>query len=53
MKKLDKPDRAALEQSVKNTKKAMKSKDSSQIVTACDELSSVLREMEQKVPFDK
>lgn len=50
MKKLDKNDRTALEEAVKHTKKALKSKDNPQIVAACHELSSVLETMQQKVP---
>ncbi|HWQ74290.1 MAG TPA: molecular chaperone DnaK [Syntrophomonas sp.] len=52
MKKLDKDDRAALDESVKHTKKALKSKDNPQIVAACHELSSILETMQQKVPHD-
>jgi molecular chaperone DnaK len=49
MKKLDKNDRATLEASVKHTKKTIKSKDNTQIIAACDELSSILETMRQKV----
>lgn len=49
-KKLDKSDRALLDETVKITKKAMKSKDSSQIVVACNELSQILETMQAKVP---
>lgn len=52
MKKLDKTDRKLLEESVKQTKKALKSKDNSQLLTACNDLSSMLETMLQKVPFD-
>lgn len=48
MKKLDKSDRAALNESVKRTKKALKSKDNRQIAVACQALSSLLEAMEQK-----
>jgi molecular chaperone DnaK len=50
MKKLDKNDRATLDESVKRTRKALKSKDNSQLVTARDELSSILETMRRKVP---
>lgn len=53
MKKLDKADREKLTQSVKDTKKAMKTKDGAQIAAACDELSAVLEEMQQRIPSDK
>lgn len=49
-KKLDKRDRTILDETVKSTKKAMKSKDSSQMVAACNELSQVLETMKSKVP---
>ena len=52
MKKLDKNDRAQLKDAVKRTQKSMKSKDNSQVLAACQELSSVLETMEQKVPHD-
>ena len=52
MKKLDKNDRAQLKDTVKRTQKSMKSKDNSQVLAACQELSSVLETMEQKVPHD-
>jgi molecular chaperone DnaK len=50
MKKLDKNDHATLDESVKRTRKALKSKDNPQIVAACNELSSILETMRQKVP---
>jgi len=53
MKKLDKDDCAIIKESVKNTKKSLKSKDSKEIVIACNELSSILETMQQKVPQDK
>lgn len=49
-KKLDKSDRAVLDETVKSTKKAMKSKDSAQIVAACNELSQILETMQSKMP---
>ncbi len=49
-KKLDKGDRAVLDETVKSTKKAMKSKDSAQMVTACNELSQILETMQSKIP---
>ena len=52
MKKLDKNDRAALEESVKRTRKTLKSKDNTQIAAAYDELSSMLETMQQKVPHN-
>jgi len=52
MKKLDKNDRAQLKDAVKRTQKSMKSKDNSQVLAACKELSSILETMEQKVPHD-
>ncbi len=51
-KKLDKNDRAALDEAVKRTKKALKSKDNTQVVQACNELASLLEIMQQKVPND-
>lgn len=50
MKKLDKDDKLLLEESVKTTKKALKSKDNAQISSACDELAALLDTMQQKVP---
>lgn len=50
MKKLDKNDRAILNDSVKRAKKALKSKDNTQLIAACHELSSMLETMQQKVP---
>ncbi|MBX4263188.1 molecular chaperone DnaK [Clostridium estertheticum] len=52
MKKLDKNDSLVIKESVKNTKKALKSKDKTQMVEASNELSKVLEEMDQKVPHD-
>lgn len=49
MKKLDKNDRAELNQLVKCTKKALKSKDNTKLVSACNELSVMLESMQQKV----
>ncbi len=51
-KKLEKDDRAQLDEVVRRTKKTMKSKDSAQIAAACHELSSVIEEMQQKIPHD-
>jgi len=48
MKKLDKNDSVVLKESVKNTKKSLKSKDSAQMVGACNELSKVLETMQNK-----
>ena len=50
MKKLDKNDRAALNEAVKHTKKELKSKDTSRAVAACNELSALLETLQQKVP---
>lgn len=50
MKKLDKADRLELEESVKLTRKAMKTRDNSQIAAACSDLSVLLDTMQQKVP---
>jgi len=52
MKKLEKADRLELEESVKLTKKAMKTKDNAQIAAACSDLSALLDTMQQKVPQD-
>lgn len=52
MKKLDKNDRKLLEEYVKRTKKALKSKDNAQLSAAINELSSVLETMQQKVSHD-
>ncbi|MBU3199191.1 molecular chaperone DnaK [Clostridium estertheticum] len=52
MKKLDKNDSLVIKESVKNTKKVLKSKDKTQMVEAVNELSKVLEEMDQKVPHD-
>ncbi len=51
-KKLDKNDRAALDEAVKRTKKALKNKDTTQAVQACNELASLLEIMQQKVQYD-
>jgi molecular chaperone DnaK len=51
-KKLDKNERSQLDQSVKRTKKALKKKDNTEIIAACNELSSILDTMKQKVPQD-
>ena len=51
MKKLDKNDRAMLNEAVKHTKKELKSKDTSRAVTACNELSALLETLQQKVPY--
>jgi len=53
MKKLDKDDCVIIKESVKNTKKSLKSKNNKEIVIACNELSSILETMQQKVPQDK
>jgi len=50
MKKLDKDDKAVLKESVKSAQKSLKSKDNSQMVAACDELTRVLETMKQKLP---
>ncbi|MBU3160072.1 molecular chaperone DnaK [Clostridium frigoris] len=52
MKKIDKNDSSVIKESVKNTKKALKGKDKTQMVEAVNELSKVLEEMERKVPHD-
>jgi len=52
MKTLDKNDSSVLKESVKYTKKALKSKDNSQLVEACNELSKVLEAMGHKGPQD-
>ena len=52
MKKLDKNDSELLKESVKNTKKALKSKDNSKMVEASNELSKVLETMVPKAPHD-
>lgn len=51
-KKLERDDRAQLDEVVRRTKKTMKSKDSAQIAAACHELSSVIEAMQQKIPHD-
>lgn len=50
MKKLDRSDRPKLDEAVKTAKKALKGNDGGQIAAACNELSSVIEEMRQKVP---
>ena len=50
MKKLEKKDRAELNDAVKRTQKSMKSKNNAQIVAACKELASILETMEHKIP---
>ncbi|MBU3182701.1 molecular chaperone DnaK [Clostridium psychrophilum] len=52
MKKLDKNDTAVLKESVKSTKKLLKTKDNSLLVEASNELAKVIESMEQKVPHD-
>jgi molecular chaperone DnaK len=52
MKKLDKNGRTTLDESVKRAKKSLKSKDNTQIIAACNELSSILETMQQKVSHD-
>jgi len=52
MKKLDKNDSEVLKEAVKYTKKSLKSKDSAQMVEACNELSKVIESMQQKIPHD-
>ena len=53
MKKLEKKDRAELNDAVKRTQKSMKSKNNAQIVAACKELTSILETMEHKIPHDQ
>lgn len=48
-KKLEKSDRPQLDEVVRRTQKAMKSKESAQIISACRELSSLLETMQTKV----
>ncbi len=48
MKKLDKNDRAILDEAVNRTRKVLKSKDATQIVAVGNELSSILETMQQK-----
>lgn len=52
MEKLDKNDSSVIKESVKYTKKALKSRDNSQLVVACNELSGVLEAMGHKGPQD-
>lgn len=51
MKKLDKGDRTQLDEAVRNTKKALKSKDNAQIAAACKELASVLEQCQHSHPL--
>jgi molecular chaperone DnaK len=53
MKKLDKVDRAQLEEAVKLVKKSLKGKDGQEIVASCGGLSALLEALRQKVPNDK
>jgi molecular chaperone DnaK (HSP70) len=48
LKKLDNDDRKTLDASVKRTKKALKGKDKTQLVAACNELSATLETMRPK-----
>jgi len=52
MKKLDKIDKARLEDAVKRTKKTLKKKNNYEILNACRELSAILEEMKSKVGDD-
>ena len=52
MKKLDKADKARLEDAVKRTKKTMKKKNNPETLDACRELSEILEEMRAKVGDD-
>ena len=52
MKKLDKDDTVVLKDAIKSTQKSLKSKDNSQMVEACNDLSKVLESMQQKIPRD-
>jgi len=52
MKKLDKNDSALLKESITSTKKSLKSKDKTQMVDACNELSKVVETMNKKVTHD-
>ena len=52
-KKLEKSDRAVLNECVGRVKKAMKSKDNARIIAECGELSSLLETMRQKLPPDE
>lgn len=49
MKKLNKDDRTQLDEAVRHTRKALKSKDNAQIAAACKELSSKIEIMQQKI----
>ncbi len=51
MKKLDKNDRAMLNEAVKHTKKELKSKDTSRAIAACNELSALLETLQHNVPY--
>lgn len=52
MKKLDKPDKALLEDAVKRTKRTLKKKNNPETLDACRELSQILEEMRSKVGDD-
>jgi molecular chaperone DnaK len=52
MKKLDKPDKARLEDAVKRTKRTLKKKNNPETLDACRELSQLLEEMSAKVGDD-
>jgi molecular chaperone DnaK len=52
MKKLDKPDKARLEDAVKRTKRTLKKKNNPETLDACRELSQLLEEMKAKVGDD-
>lgn len=52
MKKLDKMDKARLEEVVKRTKKTLKKKNNAETLDACRELSQILEEMKSKVGDD-
>lgn len=53
MKKLEKGDRAQLDEAVRHTKKVLKTKDNAQIAAACKELSSQIETMQRKIPYDE
>ena len=52
MKKLDKPDKARLEDAVKRVKKTLRKKNNPETLDATRELSQVLEEMKAKVGYD-
>lgn len=52
LKKLDKDDREKLNDCIKHTKKSLKSKDTTLISAAYNELSEVLENMQEKIPHD-